>query len=330
MDGNSQLTSQDKLPENSSDNTSTNVRTWPSVRPGFSFRSEGERAFGANLKFESNKPELPQETAPPIIPQEPLAQRDSQPNDKVDGRPDPTGEPSKKTAGPLPRVTAAVVRIEDRASRLAAALNHPEVTLDDYLIAMTFENEGSEAFEERKLDLRKTCLANLVGQQSVAEAGARGLFSQDVQLLKSAAAEAAQKREGELQFVSVRDLSEALPKELFGSPQAHLTMQALAFRLDRVALIIEQMQRKIDEAGVFTRTQLDQSTRWVEETGQFVRAQLNQQSARLEMLARELVPTERAANDNSRLRWGVSGRVTMVAALAVFSLGAAAFTYFFR
>jgi len=200
-------------------------------------------------------------------------------------------------AEPLPlevRESEAVCRIDERARRLASAFNHSELTLEHVVIAMTFENTAKWALESGGVDSRKlrdTCLFRLSALPSTSEAR-EPAFSEDVMLLKSAAAMSAQRREPELQVMSVADLLDALPREFLQAPAVHYTIQALAHRLDGLKSVIEQAQRQSEESSALVRAQLAEQARQVENAGLVARAYLDQQTARLESLI------ERAANNN--------------------------------
>jgi hypothetical protein len=195
---------------------------------------------------------------------------------------------------PEGRDSGAVCRIDERARRLALAFNHPELTLEHVVIAMTFENTAKWAFESKGIDSRKlrdTCLFKVSALQSTSETRQPNL-SEDVKLLKLAAAMSAQRREPELQVISVVDLLEALPREFLEAPAVDHTIQALAHRLDLLTSIIEQARRQSEESSALVRAQLAEQTRQVENAGLVARAYLNQQTARLESLI------ERAANNS--------------------------------
>ena len=195
---------------------------------------------------------------------------------------------------PEVRESEAVRRIDERARRLASAFNHPELTLEHVVIAMTLENTAKWAFESKGIDSRKlrdTCVFRLATLQSTSEAREPD-FSEGVKLLKSAAAMSAQQREPEVQVISVADLLEALPREFLEAPAVHHTIQTLAHRLDRLTSVIERAQRQSEESNALVRAQLAEQARQVENAGVVARAHLDQQTARLDSLI------ERAANNN--------------------------------
>jgi|SRR5262245_3682916 len=202
-------------------------------------------------------------------------------------------EPLQSEA-PKVRESEAVRKVDERARRLASAFNHAELTLEHVVIAMTFESTAKWAFESRGIDSRKlrdTCLFRLSTLQSTSEAREPN-FSEDVKLLKSAAAMSAQRREPELQVVSAADLLEALPREFLEAPTVHHTIQALGHRLDWLTSVIEQAQRQSEESSALLRAQLAEQARQVENAGLVARAYLDQQTARLESFI------ERAANNS--------------------------------
>jgi hypothetical protein len=305
------------------DDIDDNVRAWratpatnseQTVSPDFEFKSHGEGL------------------APPIAPSEFASERGFQPKDRSSTSSD--SELFKgETANSQPRVTAVVVGVEERARRLAACLNHPEVTLEHYVIAMTFEKGACEAFECKKLELRNACLANLIGRQSISkEREASQLnFSEKVQQLRSAAAEFAQKREGELQLVSVHDLSEALPRDIFELPSLHITVQTLALRMDQIISSVEGTQSQIAEYASLMRADFEQQTaKLIEKTAQSVQVQLDSQVAKLEALVRQFAPVNGAVSDNVLGRpWTLWRRLTAVIGIAVIS-ASAVFTFIFR
>jgi hypothetical protein len=198
---------------------------------------------------------------------------------------------------------------------------------------MTFEKGACDAFECKKLELRNACLANLIGRQSISkEREASQLnFSEKVQQLRSDAAELAQKREGELQLVSVHDLSEALPRDIFELPSLHVTVQTLALRMDQVISSVETTQRQITEYASLMPADFEQQTaKLIEKTAQSAQMQLDAQVARIEALFRRFAPVDGAVNDNFLGRPGILWRrLTAVTGIAVLS-ASALLTFFFR
>ena len=196
---------------------------------------------------------------------------------------------------PEARDSDAVCRIEERARRLALAFDHSELMLEHVVIAMTFENTAKWAFESKGIDSRKlrdTCLLKLSNLQSTSEARQPNL-SENVRLLRLAAAMSAQRREPELQVISVVDLLEALPREFLEAPAVDHTIQTLAHRLDLLASVIEQARRQGDESSALLRAQLAEQARQIENAGLVARTCLDHQTARLESLI------ERAANNSN-------------------------------
>ena len=221
------------------------------------------------------------------------------------------------SAAPEVRESEAVYRIDERARRFASAFNHPELTLEHVVIAMTFDSTAKCALESRGIDgrkLRDTCLFRLSALPSTSEAREPD-FSEGVMLLKSAAAMSAQRREPELQVISVADLLDALPREFLEAPAVHYTIQALAHRLDGLTSVIEQAQRQSEESGALVRAQLAEQARQVENAGLVARAYLEQQTARLEFLI------ERAANNKISATQTLWRRLTVGLASATALLG---------
>lgn len=132
----------------------------------------------------------------------------------------PPHEAAAGSPGPLPprKETAALSRIHDKARALAVDLNHLEVTLEHFLIAMTLEQEVAEEFEARRLDrieVRQFCLGKLADYRSSCEdngGGERLPQSDELKRLAHIARRHSEGRRGEeeLRLVSVGDIFDAL------------------------------------------------------------------------------------------------------------------------
>lgn len=232
-------------------------------------------------------------TASPEEPAEPVGRNH---DETADGRGDGEAPPNDAAAGtqaPLPprRETAALTRIRDKARALAVDLNHLEVTLEHFLIAMTLEQEVAEAFEARRLDriaVRQFCLGKLADYRSSSAdngGGERLPQADELNRLLHVAGRHCESRRGEeeLRVVSVGDIFDALADLGIAIEDYRREKTQVAARRPEDAAF-ESAIRKMAETLTSRLEDLDLSARGVRSTLGMVYSRQDDIVARLDML----------------------------------------------